>query len=97
MRRIFLSLNDKPLFNSLLVFREDNRGVLYDPDLGNAFTLDPVSSFIWQRLDGKHSIADITEELREDCSDMPNDAEFFVKSFIQDLVDRGFAGYEAKP
>jgi len=94
-----LLLSDKPLFNSLLVFREDhdNGGVLYDPDSGSAFALNPVGSFIWQRLDGKHSIGDIMGELCENCSDIPSDAESFVCSFIQDLVDQGFAVYETKP
>jgi len=93
-----LLLNDKPLFNSSLVFREDhdNWGALYDPDSGNVFALNPVGSFILQRLDGKHSISDIIAELRENCDDMPDNAESLIESFLKDLAERGFIGYETK-
>ncbi len=91
-----MSNNDKPIANSSLVFREenDNWGVLYDPDSGSAFGLSPVSAFIWQRLDGRHSSNEITLELRKKCRDMPDNAEFYIENFIQDLIKRGFVGYE---
>jgi len=94
-----LSNDEKPIADPLLVFRGelDNWGILYDPDTGNAFGLDPVSAFIWRRLDGKHSINDIVAELHENCSDMPDNANSFIESFIQDLGKQGLAGYEAKP
>ena len=72
-----MSVNDKPIANPMLVFREefDDWAILFDPDTGDGFGLNPVSVFIWKRLDGKHTIQDILMELRKSCEDMPDNAE----------------------
>ena len=87
----------KPIANPLIVLREefDDWAILFDPDSGEGHGLNPVSVFIWKCLDGKHAIKDIMAELRENCDDMPEDAEELVETFVKDLVERGFAGYEA--
>ena len=88
----------KPIANPLIVLREefDDWAILFDPDSGEGHGLNPVSVFIWKLLDGKHTIKDIMAELNENCDDMPEDAEKLVETFIKDLVERGFAGYEAQ-
>ena len=88
--------NQKPQANPLLVLREefDDWAVLFDPDTGNTVGLNPVSVFIWKHLDGRHTLEDIMEELRAECKDAPEDAETVVKAFIDDLLERGLAGYE---
>ena len=82
--------------NSLIVLREelDDWAVLFDPTTGAGFAINPVSTYIWKRLDGKHTTQDILAELREDCNNLPDDAESCVEEFIQDVVKRGLAGYE---
>jgi SynChlorMet cassette protein ScmD len=91
-----LSEKSNPVANSVLVLREefDDWAVLFDPDSGDAFGLNPVGVFIWKRLDGTHTQADILRELREDCDSVPEDVESHIEEFVQDLVTRGFAGYE---
>jgi len=91
--------NNKPTANPLLVFREefDDWAILFDPDTGDGFGLNPVSVFIWKRLDGKHTIQDILMELRKSCEDMPDTAEQEIKVFVEGLVEKGYAGYEVKP
>ena len=86
----------KPIANPLLVFRDefDDWAILFDPDTGNAFGLNPVSAFVWQRLDGKHTAQDLVNELREDCEDIPEDAEQQIAEFIGELLEKGYAGYE---
>ena len=64
---------------------------------GDGFGLNPVSVFIWKHLDGKHTIQDILGKLHENCEDMPENAEQEVKDFIEELVEKGYAGYEVKP
>lgn len=88
--------NNKPIANSLVVLREefDDWAILFDPDSGDGFGLNPVSVFIWKRLDGRHTIQDILEELRGECENVPEDAEDHVKTFIQAIVQQGLAGYE---
>lgn len=94
-----MSDNDKPIANPLVVFREefDDWAILFDSDTGDAFGLNPVSVFIWKRLDGKHTIQDILLELRESCEDVPDTAEQETTAFVKGLVEKGYAGYEVKP
>jgi len=89
---------NKPVANPLVVLREefDDWAVLFDPDTGNAFGLNPVGVFIWKRLDGQHSVEKILEDLHHNCADTPDDAEAHLKDFVQSLVEQGLAGYESK-
>jgi SynChlorMet cassette protein ScmD len=89
---------DKLIANPLLVFREefDDWAILFDPDTGDGFGLNPISVFIWKRLDGKHTIQDILRELRENCEDMPENVEQEIKDFIEELLRKGYAGYQVK-
>ena len=86
----------KPVANPLVVLREefDDWAILFEPDTGHAFGINPVSVFIWKRLDGRRTTESILKELREKCENMPEEAGDHVKDFIQDLVKRGLAGYE---
>jgi SynChlorMet cassette protein ScmD len=88
----------KPVANPLLVLREefDDWAVLFDPDTGDSFGLNPVSVFIWKRLDGNHTLEEIMKALQSECDDAPEDAETCVKEFIDDLLEKGLAGYESE-
>ncbi len=74
----------------------DDWAVLFDPDTGDAFGLNPVGVFIWKHLDGNHTIKNILEELRKNCESLPNEVETHLKDFIQSLVEQGLAGYETQ-
>ena len=91
-------MTEKPLANPLIVlrkdFEDDDWAILFDPDKGDAYGLNPVSVFIWQRLDGKHSVDDILEELRTQYDEVPQEAEAHVREFIDQLLSKGLAGYE---
>lgn len=86
----------KPVANPQMVLREefDDWAVLFDPDTGDSFGMDPVSIFVWKLMDGKHSLEEIMKELRNDCPDAPEDAQTQVEKFIEDALERGLAGYE---
>ena len=68
-----MTMKDKPLANPLIVLREefDDWAILFDPDQGNAYGLNPISVFIWQRLDGKHNVDDIVAELQAQYTEVP--------------------------
>jgi SynChlorMet cassette protein ScmD len=85
-----------PIANSVLVLREefDDWAVLFDPDSGNGVGLNPVSAFIWKLLDGEHTEDEILREMGEHFEDVPEEAGEHVKEFVEELVRRGFAGYE---
>lgn len=90
--------NDKPVTNPLVVLREefDDWAVLFDPDSGNAFGLNPAGVFIWKQLNGRRTTQDILKSLHENCEEVPNEAQDHLKEFIKDLVEQGLAGYEAQ-
>lgn len=87
---------DSPIANPMLVLREefDDWAVLFDPDTGDGFGLNPISVFIWKRLDGKHTIQDIMKEIQEMCEDVPETAEQEVNDFLAELIKRGYVGFE---
>lgn len=87
---------EKPIANPSIVCREefDDWALLFDPGTGEAYGMNPVSVFIWKRLDGKHTEADILRELKEQCEDVPTTADADITRFIKELVERGFAGSE---
>lgn len=88
--------SDLPIASPLIVLREefDDWAILFDPDSGLAFGLNPVGVFVWKRLDGRHTDRAIVEELREVCESLPEEAEEHVREFVRELVERGLVGYE---
>ena len=85
-----------PTANPMIVLREefDDWAILFDPDTGDAHGINPVGVFVWKHLDGRHTCNQILRKLRESCEDIPHDAEKDINAFIEDLVERGYAGYE---
>lgn len=90
--------NIKPVANPLLVLREefDDWAVLFDPDTGKSFGMNPTSVFIWKHLDGGHTVKDIMGKLQATCPDAPEDALTHVEAFVGDLLARGLAGRETR-
>jgi len=85
-----------PIANPLIVLREefDDWAILFDPDTGNAFGLNPTGVFIWKLLDGRHNPEDIVSRLREEADDVPEDAGEHARQFIASLEKQGLVGYE---
>jgi SynChlorMet cassette protein ScmD len=85
-----------PIANPLIVLREefDDWAILFDPDTGNAFGLNPTGVFIWKLLDGKHDADAIVSKLREEADDVPEDAAEHARQFIASLEQQGLVGYE---
>ncbi len=91
-----VSHQGNPIANRQIVLREefDDWALLFDPDSGEAFGLNPVAVFIWKRLDGSQTLASILEDLKERCEDVPADAGLHLEEFIKEMANRGFVGYE---
>ncbi|MCK9363254.1 MAG: SynChlorMet cassette protein ScmD [Syntrophales bacterium] len=79
--------------NPLIVLREefDDWALLFNPDTGNTFTLNPLGVFIWKLLDGKQTLATITEAVREAAEDVPAEVESQVEEFVREIVRLGLA------
>jgi SynChlorMet cassette protein ScmD len=86
-----------PVASPDVVFRQefDDWAVLFEPDTGETYGLDPVSSFIWKMLDGKNTKKDILSALEKECEDgIPEDAEQHLTDFVTDLEKHGLVGRE---
>ena len=86
----------KPIANPQIVLREefDDWAILFDPDTGEGYGLNPVSVFVWKLLDGNHTRDSILEGLKESFDEVPEDAADHLSEFIEELSRRGFVGYE---
>ncbi len=91
-----VTMTDKPLANPLVVLREefDDWAILFDPDSGRAYGINPIGVFVWQRLNGKNTLQDILAELQDSCEDTPTEAREHVQEFVDRLLQNGLAGLE---
>lgn len=82
--------------NPSIVLREesDDWAVLYDPDTGRSFAVNPVSVLIWKHLDGEHTLKDLSTVVHEKCKDVPDQVENRVEKFIKQLFQKGMAQYK---
>ena len=91
-----MELSNKPVANPVVLLREefDDWAVLFDPDTGNAFGLNPTGVFVWKCLDGSRTVGDILNTLQENCKEVPDEAEQHLNNFILNLSEQGLVGYE---
>jgi SynChlorMet cassette protein ScmD len=84
--------------NPMVVVREefDNGTILFDPETGNTFGINPIGVLVWKHLDGLHSIDDIAEILFEKAEAVPDDVISHIEIFLKAAVDLGLAGFEVK-
>jgi SynChlorMet cassette protein ScmD len=72
----------------------DNWGILYNPENDFSFGINPVSVFIWNQLKKKHTIEELVNKVRENCTNVPGDVEEHVIQFIKQLLEKGLATLE---
>jgi SynChlorMet cassette protein ScmD len=87
---------EKPVASPGVVLREefDEWAILFEPDTGATFGLNPTGVLIWQSLDGTRSLDDICGLLRERHEDVPEDVEAHVSEFVRMLGEKGLLGRE---
>ncbi len=80
--------------NMEIVLREefDNWAVLFNPDNGEGFGINPIGVYIWKQLNGKNTISDIIAKLKKNCEGVPDDAEKYVKEYLNSLLKKGLVG-----
>ena len=90
--------NDRPAANPSVLLREefDDWAILFDPDSGVIFSLNPIGVLVWKCLDGKHTIQEILNEMRENCEHVPEEAETHLKDFVSHLVKKGLAAWRSR-
>lgn len=65
----------------------DEWAILFVPDTGDTFGLDPVGVFIWHLLNGTYSMEDIAARIKEEFSAVPLDVERQVREFVISLCE----------
>ena len=83
---------NKIIANPNIVLREEfeNHAFLYDPDTGDTFPLNPVGAFIWEHLDGRHTVGQILEMMSINFENVPDSALDHIMTFFKDLSEKGF-------
>lgn len=91
-----MKLLDKPIANPLVVLREefDDWAVLYNPDTAEAIGTNPVGVAVWKRMDGSRTLEEIVDDIKNICSDVPDNVYDDLKKFVDELAENGFVGYE---
>ncbi len=92
------SLDTKITANPLIVLREefDDWALLFNPDTGNTFALNPMGVFIWKILEQGELSSAITRKVCESTQDAPPDAEKQVEDFVLEIVRLGLARKEGE-
>ncbi len=86
---------DKPIANPYVTLREefDDWAILFDPDTGGGFGLNPTGVYLWKLLDGKHDLNALLKETRENADNVPEDAGDHIEAFVDALLAEGLAGF----
>jgi SynChlorMet cassette protein ScmD len=86
----------KLIANPNLVLREefDDWAILFDPDTGNVFGVNPIGVLVWKLLDGCYDIDGILEKIHETAEEVPAEVGDHVREFIKTAIDLGLAGYD---
>jgi len=91
-----MKLSSKPIINSVVVLREefDDWAVLFNPDTANAVGINPVGVTVWKLMDGKLSLKELVDEIKNRFADVPDEAIEDLTAFVENLAENGFVGYE---
>lgn len=54
--------------------------------------LDEMGTFVWERIDGDHSVRDIARAFVDEYEVQPREAELSVTAFIKTIGQRGIIG-----
>ena len=86
----------KFIVNPVVVLRKefDDWAVLFNPDTAEAVGINPVGVAIWELLAENYSIQNLVENIKKDFADVPGGAAEEIQTFINDLSERGFIGFE---
>jgi SynChlorMet cassette protein ScmD len=86
--------DDKPIANPFVVLREefDDWAVLFDPDTGRGFGLNPTGVYVWKLLDGERTIDGLLAETRRYDDSIPEEARDHIGAFVDALVGEGLVG-----
>ena len=87
---------NNPIINPVVVLRKefDDWAVLFNPDTAEAVGINPIGVAIWELLAQNKDFPAIIETLNQQYSGVPDSVETEIDSFINDMAERGFLGFD---
>ncbi len=84
---------DKTLKNSNIIIKKekDNWALLFNIDNGETFCINPIGVFIWNHLDGQHSVEHICEKIMNQFKNVPENAQYYIEQFIKHAIQNNLA------
>ena len=58
-------------------------------DLQCIYSLNEAGAFLWERVDGERTVAELLESVRAEFDDLPNEIEGDVTRFLSQLEEIG--------
>jgi SynChlorMet cassette protein ScmD len=85
-----------PVINPSVVLRKefDDWAVLFNPDTAEAVGINPVGVAVWELLAQNQDMDSVLANLVQNFSGVPATVESEIASFVSELAERGFIGYE---
>jgi len=92
----YLFMAKRWISNPMIMLREefDDWAFLFNPDNSEVTIINPVGVIIWKMLDGHHTIEDIAKIINENFSDVPDNVQDNLITFIRELEKNNLVGYE---
>jgi hypothetical protein len=85
-----MDLDATPTIGDEFCAREvDEETVILAPSGDQVLSLNAVGSFIWQQIDGAHTVRDIVDVLCDEYEVARDQAEADVAQFLDQLADHG--------
>jgi len=72
----------------------DDWAILFNPDTGRGFGLNPTGVYLWKLLDGEHSMDETLTAMRRDAKDVPQEAGAHIVAFVEELTQHGMVTHE---
>lgn len=91
-------MENRPIANPVVVLREefDDWAVVFNPDTAEAAGINPVGVAAWKMMNGRRTVGEIVDAIREEFDDVPETVPDEILSFVEQLAEKGFVGYEEK-
>ncbi len=67
----------------------DGQATVVLPDRSEVHVLNPIGTTVWDRIDGRHTLAQILDAVIEEYTVAPDEAQRDVLAFIADLRNHG--------
>ena len=87
---------EKLIANPAVVFRDDfdDFSILFNPETGLAFGLNPVGALIWDLLHNELTLYDLIDQVHKTCYDVSDNVNEQVSEFVEAMISNGLVGTE---